>query len=276
MHSVSNNSFMLRDNPDAVNRAFSKQAPHFDEDDVQNMILQDLRAQIYRHVDAFLGPASRILELNAGTGIDAVRFVKAGHFVHATDLSDGMIAALEKKKTLPGMDRLTVQQLAFEDIDQVRGRDYDLVFSNFGGLNCAKDLAVIGGKLQPLLKPGGFVTWIIMPVVSPWEVATVLRGNRNAFRRWHQGGTTAQLEGEKFPAWYHTVASIKRSLANFRIVRSEGLASLSPPPYKTQFACQYPRVYKVLRRLDVALGTSFPFNRWADHVIVTLQLKQVR
>jgi ubiquinone/menaquinone biosynthesis C-methylase UbiE len=264
---------MQRDNHEAINRAFSKQAVHFDEDDLKNIILQDLRAQIYRHVDRFLKPASRILELNAGTGIDATRFVRAGHAVHATDLSDGMIAELLKKKSQHGMDRLTVQQLSFDNLEMVTGKNYDLVFSNFGGLNCINNLSLIGDKLRTLLAPGGFVTWVIMPVVSPWEVATILRGNRYAFRRWSRDGTLAQLEGERFQTWYHNVASIKRFLPHFELIRTEGIASLSPPPYKSNFPNQHPAIYKMLRRVDESVATIFPFNRWADHVIVTMQLK---
>jgi ubiquinone/menaquinone biosynthesis C-methylase UbiE len=274
MLSAFNNLSMLQEDPDAVNRAFSKQATHFDEDDRENVILQDLRKQIYDHVDQFLKPASRILELNAGTGIDAVRFVRAGHSVHATDLSDGMIAELERKKKQPGMERLSIQQLSFGNIDRVQGKNYDLVFSNFGGLNCTRDLSTIGEKLRDVLKPGGLVTMVIMPVVSPWEVATILRGNRYAFRRWTRNGTLAHLEGERFPTWYHNVTSIKRFMPHFSLVRSEGIASLSPPPYKPQFPNRYPGTYKMLRRIDRALATSFPFNRWADHIIVTMQLNQ--
>jgi ubiquinone/menaquinone biosynthesis C-methylase UbiE len=271
MRFASNYLSMLLEDHDAVNRAFSKQAAHFDEDDLANVILQDLRQQVYRHVDGFLSPGSRILELNAGTGLDAVRFVKAGHYVHATDLSDGMIGELKKKKAQPGMERLSIQQLSFENIEHVQGENYDLVFSNFGGLNCAKDLSPIGEKLHRIIKPGGFVSWVILPVVSPWEVATVLRGNRHAFRRWNSGGTQVRLEGEEFPVWYYSKSSVKRALRQFKLVRSEGIASLSPPPYKAQFARQYPRLYKILRRLDTAAGTSFPFNRWADHLVLTFR-----
>lgn len=275
MPSVSNSLFMLLSNPEAVNRAFSKQATHFDEDDLASTVLQELRKQVYKHVDKFLpSKGGRILELNAGTGIDAVRFVRAGHSVHATDLSDGMVAELEKKKLQAGMDQLTVQQISFEHLENVNGNQFDLVFSNFGGLNCAKDLSVIGARLPDVLRPEGFITWVIMPTVSLWELATFLKGNRHAFRRWKRAGTLAHVEGEHFPTWYHTLSSIKEALPAFELVKAEGLASLSPPPYKSQFPVEHPGIYKFLRRMDLAVGTFFPFNRWADHIIVTMQLRR--
>ena len=73
-----------------VNRAFSKQAVHYDQDDAINPILLAWRRQVYDHVEQFLRPHSHLLELNAGTGIDALHFLGQGHRVHCTDLSDGM------------------------------------------------------------------------------------------------------------------------------------------------------------------------------------------
>jgi len=64
----------LADQFAAVDRAFSKQSLHYDEEDRTNHILIDMREQVYAHVNNYLKPGSSILELNAGTGIDAVHF----------------------------------------------------------------------------------------------------------------------------------------------------------------------------------------------------------
>src|SRR3954471_6684935 len=85
------------DNSVQINEAFSRQSLHYDADDLQNPLLQDMRVQVYRHVSKFLTQPSNILELNSGTGIDALYFVQQGHKVHATDLSDGMIKQIKTK-----------------------------------------------------------------------------------------------------------------------------------------------------------------------------------
>src|SRR5882724_3948019 len=106
-----------------VNRAFTKQSAHFDEDDFANPILQRWRTRIYKHVDQFISPRSKILELNAGTGIDAVRFAKMGHLVHATDISDGMTAKLAEKASHHLLqEKLTIQQVSFDQLDKVEGK----------------------------------------------------------------------------------------------------------------------------------------------------------
>lgn len=236
--------------------AFTLQSSHYDLDDKDNLVIQDLRKQVYEHVARYMKPNSRILELNAGTGIDATYFVSQGHSVLATDLSDGMIEEMKKKN-------LSVLQLSYDKIDSIKEK-FDYVFSNFGGLNCIDDLTKI--KLTGLLKSGGFVTWVVMPRVSPWEILSVLKGNGTAFRRLKRGGVSAHIDGEHFQTWYHSLSDIKNALRDFDFIASEGLAALSPPPYKKHFPG-----YRFLRSVDRLVNKSFPFNRWADHIIVTFR-----
>jgi ubiquinone/menaquinone biosynthesis C-methylase UbiE len=239
----------------AVNRAFSAQSAHYDEDDKTNRVITDLRQQVYRHVARFMKPSSRILELNAGTGIDASYFVSQGHSVLATDLSDGMIRELKKKG-------LVTRQISYEQLNVIDER-FHYIFSNFGGLNCIDDLNKVTRHLPGLLKPGGYVTWVVMPPVCLWEVISM------TFRRFNKEGVMAHIDGHYFTTWYHSLHDIKNAFGDqFEFIESEGLAALSPPPHKTDFFA-----YSFLRKIDRVLNKTFPFNRWADHIIVTFRLK---
>jgi ubiquinone/menaquinone biosynthesis C-methylase UbiE len=265
----------LADQFAAVDRAFSKQSLHYDEEDRTNHILVDMREQVYAHVNNYLKPRSSILELNAGTGIDAVHFASLGHRVHATDLSSGMIKQIRDKmqrSILQG--RLTCQQLSYDQLQQVTGEKFDYVFSNFGGLNCIQDLSSVTRYLTKLLNPGAFATFVIMPPVSFWELAWILKGNpKQAFRRLKKNGVKAHLEGEFFATYYHSLGKIKSAFGpDFRLIRSEGLCALSPPPSPKEFASRYPRLYKLLRIMDSLVRSVPPFNRCADHLIVTFKL----
>src|SRR6185369_6942529 len=107
----------------SVDAAFSKQSLHYDQEDLSNPVLQVWRQRVYAHVDRFIKPNSKILELNAGTGIDALRFAKLGHTVHATDISSGMIEQLKEKNSIHSLsDKITVQQISYEALDQVNGK----------------------------------------------------------------------------------------------------------------------------------------------------------
>lgn len=257
----------------AVDRAFSKQSYHYDADDRVNPILKDMREQVYAHVNKYLKSDSSILELNAGTGIDAVHFASSGHRVHATDLSSGMISQIKTKMHLQVNDRLTCQQLSYDRLNEIIGRKFDYVFSNFGGLNCIPDLSSVTRHLKPLLKPGAHVTFVVMPPISLWELAWIFKGNpRQAFRRLHKDGVKAHLEGEFFKTYYHSLGKIKKAFGgDFELIRSEGLCALSPPPSPGDFAFKHPVLYKSLRRMDSLVRLVPPFNRWADHLIVTFK-----
>ena len=257
-----------------INRAFSKQSAHYDATDNANPILTDLREQVYDHVALFMNPGSRILELNAGTGIDALYFAERGHSVLATDISDGMIAQLKKKISDNDLEgRLSCRQLAYDHLEALEGEKFDYVFSNFGGLNCIEDLSRVSRQLPGLLMPGACVTWVIMPPVCPWELAGVLKGHgAKAFRRLHNNGTISHLEGEYFMTYYHTASKVRGALGpHFRLVKSEGLAAISPPPHHGDLPKKKKRLYSFLRSVDSLVRHTFPFNRWADHIVLTFR-----
>jgi ubiquinone/menaquinone biosynthesis C-methylase UbiE len=258
----------------AVNAAFSKQSLHFDTDDASNQVLQHMRYQVYEHVHKFLKPGSSMLELNAGTGIDALHFASLGHRVHATDLSDGMIAEIEKKIQRNNLSHLlSCQQLSFDQLQHVKSRGFDYCFSNFGGLNCIDNLHKVTRLLPALLKPGAYITWVIMPPVCLWELLGLLKGRtKKALRRFERNGTASHLEGEHFVTYYHSLEQIKDAFKeDFTFITSEGLAALTPQPHRPDFPKAHPKFYEGLRKLDAMVRTSFPFNRWADHIIVTFQ-----
>ncbi len=257
----------------AISRAFTAQSAHFDQEDQENIILQHLRQQVYNHVEQFLPRGASILELNGGTGIDALHFARQGHPVHVTDLSVGMIEQLKRKFEGQNLHpQIRIQQLSFFELEKLKGSTYDFIFSNFGGLNCTDDLSTIAQQLPSLMNSGAHVTFVVMPPICPWEILSALKGNWSAFRRMKRQHITAHLEGEYFNVWYHSLASVQKAMGlQFKLINVEGLASLSPPPYAANFAKRHPSFYTLLRSLDRKVRNHFPFNRWADHLIITFQ-----
>jgi SAM-dependent methyltransferase len=240
-------------------------------DDKENPLLHAMRLQVYHHVSKLIDKPCRILELNAGTGIDALHFAHQGHRVLATDVSRGMIEQIERKANQHNL--LAFRRLSYDRLDQLNGQQFDFVFSNFGGLNCIDDLSKVTKNIKGILSPGGYVTWVIMPPVCLWEVFTLFKGNRNALRRFRRGGVTAHLEGERFRIWYHSLSRIKSAFgAEYKLVALEGLAALTPPPAAADFPGKHPMLYRALQRADSVVRNFFPFNRWADHLVVSFQL----
>ena len=197
--------------------------------------------------------------------------------MHATDLSDGMISQIKRKIQQNHLNsQLTCQQFSYTELDKSSEKKFDYVFSNFGGLNCVRDLSQVTRNLPALLKEQAYVTFVIMPPVSPWELTWVLRGNlQKAVRRLRKEGTIAHVEGEYFKTYYHSLDAIRKSLPpSFHLIACESLALVSPPPHCSAFPATHPRIYNFLRGTDRLMRHVYPFNRWGDHLIVTFQLRK--
>ena len=109
-----------------VAEAFSLKSQVYDEFGKDHVNLTRMRNQVYRHVVEYLQPGARILELNAGTGTDAVHFARLGFSVHATDFAPGMVARIEEKIAQENLrDRMSVQQCSFTDLEQINAAEFD-------------------------------------------------------------------------------------------------------------------------------------------------------
>lgn len=255
-----------------VDRGFSAKAAEYDELSRSDNVTIWLRRRIRALVESRLPPNGSILELNAGSGIDAAYFASKGYRVHATDVAAGMLDALAAKASLPESNgRLSWERRDFTDLKGLPGAPFDLVFSNLGGLNCIEDPGVVARQLPDVLKPGGAVVWVVMPPVCPWEIAQVGRGHFGpAFRRFKRGGTLAHVEGAHVRTWYHSARKVQRALGpSFSDVRVRSFCLFAPPSFFEGFTRRHPKLTQWLTRLDDRLGAFWPLREAGDFVAIT-------
>ncbi|MBP6532111.1 MAG: class I SAM-dependent methyltransferase [Bacteroidia bacterium] len=256
--------------------AFSKQSSTFDKIEEENLILQYMRKRIHQHCIRFFPANASILELNCGTGIDAVFFARQGMKVLATDVASGMIKTLNSKIELFDLKRsISTQQCSYTELPKFAEGPFDVVFSDFGGLNCISDLTPVVEGVKKNLKSGGIVTLVVMPKICPWEILLALKGNfKVAFRRFKKDGAESHLEGQYFKTFYFSQAYIRKVFGEeFSLVKLEGLCSFVPPPYFEFFPKKLKKTFKILTRVENAVRFMYPFNRAADHFIITLRRK---
>lgn len=262
---------------DSINLGFSRKALVYDAYGAENAAVRWTRAQVRAQVMAVCPPSKdgdgKILELNAGTGEDAAYFAQRGLRVHATDVADGMLAEIQRKierESLLG--RLTAQKLSFLDLEQVQDGPFDVVFSNFGGLNCVPlaQLRVVAEKLPNVLKPGGALVWVLMPPICPWELAQAARGRFSvAFRR-VRGQTRAHVEGAYFSTFYFQPSQIIQLLRpNFSQFTLQSLSLFSPPAFMEGFPRRWPRLFHWLTQLDFLVSRWPIFNSMGDFYILS-------
>lgn len=264
----------MKEQLEQVATAFSRKALVYDEFGKDHQNLTRMRRRVYTHL-AQVATGSRLLELNAGTGLDAVALVRRGYRVHATDISPGMVAQIETKIVRYGLqEQLTVQRCSFTQLDRIEERPFAAIFSNFGGLNCINDLTQITRHLPRLLRPGGTVTWVVMPPVCPWELLRVPQDWRVATRRLRPAGVKANVEGVQFLTTYFTPRQVRRAFGpHFQQVKLEGLSVFAPPADNKTFARRHPRLYQFLVRLDERLCRWPPFKGWGDFFVITMKYR---
>ena len=256
--------------------AFNSQSTIFDEIYSGNTIVNYKRERVRMHVMQYLPANSSILELNSGTGEDALFFAQNGHIVHATDISAGMQQQLRQKIELDGMQNSISNELcSFTKLDQLSNKGpYDLIFSNFAGLNCTNELDKVLASFNELLKPDGMVTLVILPKFCLWETLLIFKGKfRAAFRRFFSSnGSRAHIEGTYFKCWYYNPSFIiKRLKDQFDLLGVEGLCTIVPPSYIEGFAEKYPNAYRLLKNKEDQLKSRWPWKHIGDYYIISLR-----
>ncbi len=258
--------------------AFSNQSAVFDKQYSGDKIIQYKRKRVRQHLLQYLQAESRILELNAGTGEDAVFFAQAGHYVHATDISEGMQQKLKEKVEANDLENNVTNEIcSFTALAKLREKGpYDMIFSNFAGLNCTGELEKVLNSFDSLLKPGGFITLVVLPKFCLWETLLIFNGKfKTAFRRFFSAkGRKAAIDGASFTCWYYAPSFIKRILKDkFTHLKTEGLCTIVPPSYIEGFADKHPTIFSFLSRQENKLKTSWPWKFIGDYYIISLRKK---
>ena len=258
--------------------AFSKQAIVFDELYGANTIVQYKRLRVRQSLLSHLRPASRILELNAGTGDDAIYLAQSGHSVHATDIAAGMQEQLVKKVITSGLQsKVTNELCSYTCLEQLQAKGpYDCIFSNFAGLNCTGDLTAVLDSFHELLQPNGVVVLVMLPGFCLWETLLVFKGKfKTAMRRFFsRSGRIANIDGAAFTCWYYSPKFITRHLRDqFTVLGIEGLCTIVPPSYIEHFAEKHPSSFSFLRKMEDRYKTRWPWKYIGDYFILVLKKK---
>ncbi len=255
--------------------AFNKIAPDFDESDKSNPILLWMRKVVYEIYLKNIASGSYVLELNAGTGIDAKFMAAHGMKVFATDISDIMISLLKTSAAKEiGSGAIEAMVCPFSDIGAIPGSGFDAVVSNFGGLNCISDFSKLSDDLNSRLKPGGKFIAVVMNDFCPWEIFYYFLklDFKNAFRRFKKEGIDAALDDQKVKTFYFSPIEFARDFsAHFEVEKIYAHGLYTPSPYLLGIYRRLKPLVKIWMKIDELVKGIFPFNRFGDHFIIILR-----
>lgn len=261
----------------AAMRAFDAAAEEYDRTWESLPGTARLRRIVHTLLDRVFPAGCSVLELNAGTGTDAIRLAERGVHVLATDAAPGMVERIREKAAARHVT-LRTRVLRLDEPGPLNGEVFDGVFSNMGGINCLQDLAPTARALGAHVRPGGAFLLGFMPSFSLWESAAfLLRGDpTGAFRRRVRTGVTVRVGGHPVTTWYHSAGAVIRAFApGFDPVQIIGLNVVSPPPGSARMA-GHTRLVSVLDAADDVLGRVPPFNRAGDHTLILFRARKGR
>jgi ubiquinone/menaquinone biosynthesis C-methylase UbiE len=272
------NTVISNSNESLAATAFSAQSKKFDQIYSENKIIEYKRERVRSHLKNFIKPGEFILELNSGTGQDAIWLAKQNCKVHAIDISVGMQQVLKQKVKDAHLEKLINSEIcSFTALENLReSGPFDIILSNFAGLNCTQDLDKVLGSFAGLLKPKGIVTLVLLPNFCLWEFLLIFKGKfKTATRRFFsKHGRNAKVEGHQFKCWYYNSSYIIKHLKkDFNLLSIEGLCTLVPPSYIQNFAEKHPLAYQFLKAKENRWKEKWPWKYVGDYYIISLQKK---
>ncbi len=255
-------------------RAFDGVAGDYDGPAGNNRVIQRMREKMWQTLTGTFPAGSRLLDLGCGTGIDATYLADRGYSVMATDWSPAMVERTRARLTEHRLEKqASARVLGIHELDQLRGEQFDGIYSDLGPLNCAPDLAATARACAALLRPGGRIVASMIGRVCPWEVGyyAAHRDWRRAFLRWTADAVAVPLEGGTVWTRYYTPRRFYAPFAEtFTLTVYQGLRILSPPPYMVHIDQRLRAICAVGAWLDDRVG-AFPGIRNAgDHFLIVM------
>lgn len=261
---------------------FDHMATSYDAVFTNSAIGQLQRHQVWKYIENIIPQLNGfdMLELNCGTGEDALLFSDRGFNIIATDISEEMLKVTQQKVQQYSMQhRISSQYLDLESFDETSfNKKFDLIFSNFGGLNCIspESLQTLLTKLPLALNKGGRFIAVIMPKYCLWESAYFLAklSFRKAVRRWTSKEVVTELQGVRTYTWYYSPRQVLRwSKDLFTPIRHKPIGMALPPSYLEPFFAKHNGLLRQLNKAENRLNTWPILSKFSDHYLIDLQLK---
>jgi ubiquinone/menaquinone biosynthesis C-methylase UbiE len=232
---------------------FDRLAARYDECWTTTPTGRAQRDAVWRAVDPLFCPGQRVLDVGCGTGEDAAHYSARGVTVHAVDASPAMVRAAERR------GGFTTEVLSAEELSRMGGI-FDGVISNFGALNCVRDLADVAQSMARLTRPGAVAAVCLMGHICLWETLYYLTRLqfRKAFRRWSGSGVAYR----EMRVYYPSTAAVREAFGEGFELRSWSGTGLCVPPSYVKLPA---RAVAWLAELDTVLARVPLLRAMADH-----------
>lgn len=217
-----------------------------------------------------------ILEINAGTGEDAIWFANQGAKVTCTDISPNMVDVAKAKANTYNDLNISHEVLDITKLSaSFSNPTFDVVFSNFGGLNCITktQLNKFFTDAEKILNPNGKIILVVMPSFCVWETNYFLAklNFKQAFRRLKKKGANAKVGNSIVKTYYFGPKKIKRIANHFTHEATHPVGFFIPPSYLESFFKNRKRWLNQLWKWEKKISNKSFLAPISDHYFISLK-----
>jgi ubiquinone/menaquinone biosynthesis C-methylase UbiE len=253
---------------------FDRLAEHYDQLFTHSVIGRIQRNVVWQTLTNTFAPGSNILELNCGTGEDAVFLSQRGFSVFACDASQRMVQVARARILRENQQSVQVELLPIERLSLLQPqRPFDCAFSNFSGLNCVADLHETARQLSILLPPGASLIICMSTKFCVFEILWFLfRGNLKKALRRTSGRATAYVGGLPVSLRYFTITQLRELFLPWFVLRSfVGVGVAIPPTFAESWISKHPHILKLLEVIDRKIYRLPGLRVLGDHILLSFE-----
>jgi SAM-dependent methyltransferase len=255
--------------------AFDSLADQYDDIFTHSRIGRAQRATVWKVLTQTFKPGDHILEINCGTGEDALFLSQNAISVVACDASERMIQKARQRLGYESPDaQIRLEILATEALSELKvARLFDGAFSNFSGLNCVKDLRTTAHYLAMLVSVGSPLIICLSTRFCISEICWFAFHGKflRAVRRC-TGHATVTVNEFKVMVQYPTVRELKRLFSPYFRIRSyTGVGVTVPPSYLEPWVRKHPKIFRLLCLVDEIVSSVPVFRTVGDHVLICFE-----
>ncbi|MCC6369572.1 MAG: class I SAM-dependent methyltransferase [Bacteroidia bacterium] len=258
---------------------FDSSAHNYDVEFTQTPIGSMQRNRVYKFLRPLLSLQTKLLEINCGTGQDAINMAPFVSSIMATDISQPMIEIAEKKRMHAKLNNVSFKCIDINVLHLGLNNKFDLLLSNFGGLNCLseKELRAFSNNIEPFISEQGQLALVIMGkkcwIENLWYL---LRKDARYKRRNTKKGLHTKINDSTFYTYYYSPEEIGLIFSShFQIKKVRPIGLFIPPSYLNPFFTNKAWLLKTLYFFEKLFGRLAFLSNYSDHYLIILTKKQL-
>lgn len=234
------------------------------------------RKQVWKHLHKYLSEnkPQHILEINCGTGRDAIKLAQYSPHVLATDIADEMIAVCKQKTT---SQQPIFEVCGFAELTtKYSNQKFDIIFSNFAGLNCVdeKGLERLQTDFVSLLKPNGKIIAVFLGKycwIEKWYFS--FKEQKEKANRRNKTTIASLNNTAKQTTTCYSTTQISTIFKQFKVEIIKPIGLFIPPSYLEPLLNKFWFVILFIKLGEYIFGSRSTFSNHANHVYMEMQKK---